>query len=122
MQVSCFFLRCVEKNINLIYCIFRKAHETDSSHNITTFGVNTSTSGMRKHLYSDHIEEWITMCDELRIPITASAAMEAVCKFHKEPASTPLESDRPQYSKEAFIDAIVDFVVGDDQVCVKFYS
>jgi hypothetical protein len=40
-----------------------------------------------------------------------------VQKFRKEPAATPLESERPQYSKEAFIDAIVDFVVGDDQVC-----
>jgi len=70
----------------------------------------------------DHIEDWVASCDDLKISITAAAAVEAVNKFHREPATTSLESERPQYSKEAFIDAIVDFVVGDDLVCfILFY-
>ena len=51
------------------------------------------------------------------LDIVAAAAVEAICKFCKEPATTPLESEHPQYSKEAFTDALVDFIVGDDQVC-----
>jgi hypothetical protein len=71
---------------------------------------------LRKHLFNDHIENWITSCDKLHISITATAAVEAIRKFRKEPATTSLESERPQYSKEAFRDALVDFIVGDDQV------
>lgn len=71
---------------------------------------------MRKHLFTDHIENWITLCEKLNIPITAAAAVEAIRQFRKEPATTSLESERIQYSKEAFRDALVDFIVGDDQV------
>lgn len=76
---------------------------------------------MRKHLYSVHLDEWVTTCDQLHIPINSNAAAEYVRNFRNEPPSTSLESERPEYSKEAFIDAIVDFVVGDDQVCGKFH-
>ena len=105
----------------MIWFISRKAHNADPSHSIITFSANTSTSILRRHLYSDHIEEWVNACDLLKIPITAAPAVEAVRNFRDEPAPTPLESERPEYSKEAFIDAIVDFVVGDDQVCSEFY-
>ena len=76
---------------------------------------------MRKHLFSDHIEKWITSCEKLNIPVTAAAAVEAIRKFRKEPATTSLESERPQYSKEAFKDALVDFIVGDDQACLFYF-
>jgi len=105
----------------IIWFIFRKAHSVDETHDIKVFGVSTSTTVMRKHLYSVHLDEWVTTCDQLHIRITSKAAAEHVRNFRKEPAPTSLESERPEYSKEAFIDAIVDFVVGDDQVCGKFY-
>ena len=105
-------------NFNLDY---RNLHAADSSHHIATFGATTRTSGLRKHLFSDHIEEWSTTCDTLKIPITASSAVDAIRKFRKEPVPTSLEAERPEYSKEAFINAVVDFVVGDDQVRVQFY-
>jgi hypothetical protein len=72
---------------------------------------------LRKHLFTDHIAKWITSCEDLNISITAAAAVEAIRKFRKEPAATSLETERPQYSKEAFIDALVDFIAADDQVC-----
>jgi len=34
--------------------------------------------------------------------------------------NTPLESECPKYSKEAFVEAILEFIVGDDQVCAYF--
>ena len=63
----------------------------------------------------------MTACDDLKIPITATAALEAVRKFRNEPVPTQLESERSEYLKEAFIDALVDLIVGDDLVCDKFY-
>ena len=102
---------------------YRQVHSTDPSYHISNFGLTTSTSNLRKHLFTDHIREWITACESLKIPITAVAAVEAIREFCKEPATTSLESERLQYSKEAFIDAIVDFVAGDDQVCfISFYN
>lgn len=67
------------------------------------------------------MEKWITSCEKLNIPITAAAAVEAIRQFCNEPATTSLESECPQYSKEAFKDALVDFIVGDDQACFLFY-
>lgn len=100
---------------------YREIKSTDPSHYVTEFGATTSTSNLRKHLFTDHIEKWITLCESLNIFITASAALEAIRKFRKEPATTSLESERAQYSKEAFIKALVDFVAGDDQVCFLSY-
>ena len=102
---------------------YRDIHITDPSH-VTEFGVTTSTSNLQKHLFTDHIAKWITSCKNLNISITAAAAVEAIHMFRKEPATTSLESERPQYSKEAFNDALVNFLVGDDQVCflLLFYN
>ena len=101
---------------------YRKVQAVDPGHRIASFAVTTSTSSLRKHLFSDHIEEWSTACDSLKIPVIAPIAVEAIRKFCNEPISTQLEAERPEYSKEAFIDAIVDFVVGDDQVSDDFDS
>jgi hypothetical protein len=75
---------------------------------------------MRKHLYNEHLEQWVTSCDELDIKITAQAAIPAVKAFRQEPVNTPLESKRPKYSKDTFVEAILEFIIGDDQVCPHF--
>ena len=74
---------------------------------------------MRKHLFTEHIDEWVPACQDLNIWISAAAAMPSVRKFLNEPEDTPLESEHPKYSKEAFVDALVEFIVGDDQVCAN---
>ena len=114
---SIFFLTEMKKND----WIYRQAHAVNSTHHISHFGINTSTSNLRKHLFADHIGDWVDSCQKLNIPITAVAALEAIRQYRKEPVATPLESERPQYSKEAFIDAMIDFVVGDDLVCFSFH-
>jgi hypothetical protein len=94
---------------------YRQLKESASDHKVSSFGHSTSTSVLRRHLYANHIEQWVTICDELKIPIMAKCAEEPVRQFRKDPAPSA-ESERPTYSKEAFVDAIVDFVIGDDQV------
>jgi hypothetical protein len=54
----------------------------------------------------------------LKIPITAAAAKAAVQKYRNLPEENTLEKERPQYSKAAFMDALVEFVIGNDQVCI----
>ena len=98
----------------------RHAHAIDAAYQVSSFGTTTGTSNLRKHLFTDHLEQWVTACDQLKIPITAKAALLEVRKFRNAPADTPLESERPEYSKGAFVDALVEFVVGDDQVSIHF--
>jgi hypothetical protein len=99
---------------------YRHIHESNPSHTVADFSLVTGTSNLRKHLYNEHLEQWVTSCDDLKIEITAQAAIPAVKKFRQEPVDTPLESERPEYSKEAFVEAILEFIVGDDQVCAYF--
>jgi hypothetical protein len=102
--------------------VFRHAHKSDSSHAIAEFAITTGTGSLRKHLFGEHIEEWVTSCDNLGIKITAEGALPAVREFRAEPEPTPLEGGRQEYTKEAFVEAILEFIVGDDQVCVISFN
>lgn len=113
LQVSQIFFIELFKN----YFLNRRANATKPTHHVSVFETTTSTSNLQKHLFTDHIEEWNATCESLHISITAVAAIQAISKFHNEPPPTELHSEHPPYSKEAFISAILDFVVGDDQVC-----
>jgi hypothetical protein len=99
------------------FTCYRHVHESNPSHTVADFSLTTGTSNLRKHLYNDHLEQWVSSCDSLGVKITAQAALPFVKKFRQEPADTPLESEHPPYSKEAFVEAILEFIVGDDQVC-----
>ena len=115
LSVSYFF--------SLLICQFmclRQLHESNSSLVVASFSSTTSTSNLRKHLYNEHLEQWVTSCDALEINITAQAAFPAIKAFRQEPDDTLLESKRPKYSKDTFVEAILEFIVGDDQVCAFF--
>lgn len=101
--------------------MIRKLHDADSSYEITAFELATASGNLRKHLISDHIADWVAACDKDKISITAKGALSAVRKFRDEPEPTALESERPQYTKDAFVEALVELVVGDDLVCVQLY-
>ena len=57
---------------------------------------------------------------------TAKDALEAIWQFNNQPPLAPSNSnERPEYSKEGFTEAIVEFIVGDDQVysyLLTYYS
>lgn len=89
-------------------------------HKITDFSTQTSISTVRNHLIKNHLADWVGGCDELEIKICGSKGKEAERKFRNLPEPTNLESDRPKFSKDAFVDALTEFVIGDDQVCVEF--
>ncbi|KAF8230366.1 hypothetical protein L208DRAFT_1019944, partial [Tricholoma matsutake] len=58
---------------------------------------------------------WVTGCDDLKGKITAQSALPAIHKFCAEPEPTSLEMEHKEYTKEAFVEAILGFNVGDDQ-------
>jgi hypothetical protein len=53
----------------------------------------------------------------LKIKITSEAALPAVRKFRAEPEPTSLEAEHQEYTKGTFVEAVLKFIVGDDQVC-----
>jgi hypothetical protein len=95
---------------------------------VTRYGKKTSTTVRRSHLSESHPSAWIAACDKLGIDITAKGAQNTVRNYRKQhnPASSAAASDpedlRKPFTPEAFVDAIVDFIVSDDQVLVKSSS
>jgi hypothetical protein len=103
---------------NSLLFFLRQQHETNPKHTPASFGTGTGVSNIRRHLYKHHIGEWVKGCEELKITIQGADAKLAVRKFKHLPEPTNLEAVRPQYSKEVFVDALAEFVVGDDQVWI----
>lgn len=88
----------------------------DPTYELVDFSLTTSTSVLRRHLFENHLDLWITACDDMKIKITAKEALPVIEAHRQEPQKTPLEAARPEFSKEAFLDALVEFIVADDQV------
>lgn len=98
-------------------------HATNPAHKITDYGTKTGTSVLRKHLYDKHIDSWVQACDHLSISITAQAALPAVNKYRRkhgqaEEATTGTQGTPRAFSSAAFLDALVEWIVADDQVCI----
>ncbi|KAJ7463220.1 hypothetical protein FB451DRAFT_1043180, partial [Mycena latifolia] len=106
-------------------CVFcRQQHATDSHAKLTTFSGSTSSGVLRKHLYENHLDAWVEGCDKLKITIKAKEAIKHVEEYRNRKQHTTgtapnpkPETKRTAFSQEAFVDAIVEFIVGDDQVC-----
>lgn len=117
----CFVL--LFSNLNLIV-ISRHQHAIDPKVIITSFSLRTSTSGLRRHLTDDHGDPWFEACEKLNISIVAKKAVEALRDFQRRKGQlttntiTPNAESYPRavYSPQAFVDAITEFIVADDQV------
>lgn len=67
-----------------------------------------------------HIADWVQGCDKYNIKITAKAALSRVAEFRAMQTAQPVQADgipRIPFSKEGFLDALVEWIVSDDQVC-----
>lgn len=103
----------------------RHQHTVDPTHEVFPFGFSTGLSSLHAHLFNQHIEEWVASCDKFNIPITAEAGWGPVANHHASggqgSTSTP-SNDRPpgicEYSHEAFVDTITEFIIANDQVCI----
>jgi hypothetical protein len=100
----------------LISNMHRQLQQTNPKHDISVFKLTTGILNLCKHLFSFHIDQWVTCCDDLKI---SKDALAAVCKFWDEPPETLMESEHPEYTKEGFVEALLEFVIGDDLVCAS---
>ncbi|KZP21834.1 hypothetical protein FIBSPDRAFT_663987, partial [Athelia psychrophila] len=60
---------------------------------------------------------WVKACDDLKIEITSKGFVDKVDGYRRgrpSPSNCEDQSKR-HFSQEAFVDAIVEFIVGDDQ-------
>ncbi|KAL4254558.1 Zinc finger BED domain-containing [Pleurotus pulmonarius] len=111
-----------EKDGEKRYCKFcQQQRAANASHIVNAYGLGTSTGGLRKHLYLDHLDSWVLACDHAGLKITAKEAQEFVTKFRQRHGNTladgerrPSAAARP-YSPEAFVDAIIEWIIADDQ-------
>jgi hypothetical protein len=91
----------------------RTQNESDSKHTITTFSANTTTGTLCRHLTDLHLQLWVQGCEKLGIEIKAKSARQVIDQNYK---ADPSSNNRIPYTNEAFVDALVAFIVGDDQV------
>jgi len=76
-------------------------------------------------LYKLHLDKWVAECDKLGIKITAKDAQSVVDSYRQRKGQIPKQENadlgpHKKYSPEAFVDALVEFIVVDDQVSVLF--
>ncbi|KAI0039264.1 hypothetical protein FA95DRAFT_1504405, partial [Auriscalpium vulgare] len=93
----------------------------DASHKVSAFSTGTATGTLRRHLYTEHLPDWVRVCDESKIKITAAEALPFV-NAHRESVQPGRLQDagkpgipRKKFTNEAFVDALVEFIVADDQ-------
>ena len=103
--------------------LYRYRHESasDPKKAIKRYGKATGTTVLRKHLADAHINVWVPACDKLNIDIKAKEVDEVIVSYRRQQGQATLQSTssagaRATFSKEAFVDAITEFIVADDQV------
>ena len=115
------------KQLLIPLLLHRSCHAADSSYEVQYYSKNTGTSILRRHLYTTHPSEWISACKSLHISIKSSAALNAVSEWDETRFNVPKEeglgskdkglpSEKVPFSQEAFVDAIIAWIVSDDQV------
>ncbi|THV03595.1 hypothetical protein K435DRAFT_851723 [Dendrothele bispora CBS 962.96] len=81
----------------------------------------TSSSTLRKHLYTTHLDFWVETCDQMGIDITAKEALPFLEGYRLDAEEDVSKIPRLAYSKEAFLDAICEFIISDDQASIFIF-
>jgi hypothetical protein len=131
-QHACLFCKSVIPLIlDSLHCYsqsLRQKQAVDSSFVVQTYGSKTGTTVLRTHLCNEHLGPWVDGCDRFKIPIVAKTFQDRVDEYRKANGSSHARQEDPAlptraYSREAFIDAIVEWIISDDQVrlLIKIY-
>ncbi|KAF8986458.1 hypothetical protein BDQ17DRAFT_1259637, partial [Cyathus striatus] len=102
-----------------IHCNFSLLQKSQPTHRISHYKLSTTTGILRRHLANIHLDHWIPACDQLKITIGRSAEINSLIDAHREKhnenPTAKASPKRQPFSKEAFVEALVDWVVSDDQ-------
>ena len=101
--------------------MFSHDNSADRWCKVTSYSITTSTSSLHNHLLRDHIDEWIPSCDKLKIKCQGGPCMqEKVDSWRQAHGGDEFQQTKERthktFSKKAFVDAIVEFIIVDDQV------
>jgi hypothetical protein len=96
----------------------RTIHAMNPNHKIAKFSIKTATGSLRRHLMEDHIDVWVSRCDKSGVNIKTKSAQAALNEYRKGKGQStgPAPQGWTPYLMEAFVDAIAQFIIGDDQV------
>ena len=87
---------------------------------VACFAKSTSMGTLQTHLAAVHLHEWVAACNKEKIKISAKSVQEFVMEYQnnngEEGPSKMGERKRKPYSRKGFVNAIVEFIVTDDQV------
>ena len=117
-----------DTNDLLIGLRYRHQHSADATFEVFGFSCKTGTSSLCAHLTKFHLAQWVDGCDQFKIPITTEIAKHAVASYRASKGQSSSQStslkerleDICEYSYEAFVDAITQFIIADDQViCIR---
>ena len=103
----------------------RQKQAVNPAFEVQTYGSKTGTTVLRTHLCNEHLALWVDGCDQFKIPIVAKTFQDCVTEYRKANGGCPATREDPTlptraYSRETFIDAIVEWIVADDQVRIVF--
>jgi hypothetical protein len=88
----------------------RSIKQKNRAYHVQTYRLTTTSGTLRRHLYSFHEKEWVAECKQHNITIKLPRGLSLTEETSQEHPSRPL------YSKERFMDALVNFIVVTDQV------
>lgn len=113
-----FFLRYSESLANKAVCRFNQQQDPKCS---VAGWTTAGTDNPRRHFRDQHLDLWVESCDKMGITITAKSAIAQVEAWRRrqqgEAEAMPTETRHSQFSRELFVDYLVEWIVSDDQVC-----
>lgn len=135
--MSLLLLLCCAMTYVLIACIHRLWKAEGKQGPFNDYGRTTGTTNYCEHLRKYHLKPWIESCVAQNIPLTSVAAQKALQEYKEkyvadtegpQSGAVPSSGDTPStpLSHEAMVDAIMEHIIADDEVCCstlnKIYS
>ena len=97
----------------------RKLHQNDCSIKVHPYAESTASGPLHAHLLNRHAQEWVEACQEQNIALRGKEGEEALAKVSGVPVNHQAEAWAP-FTQDNFLDALVQFIVGTDQVFLLF--
>lgn len=120
MQVS-----NLQQNLHWVLTIHRHLHACNSEHKWTKFKSSSLMSTLQVHLAWFHLDDWVKHCDKEGIPTKWKETEAAVNSYqwkHSQNSGTNSQlGEQKHFSNKAFVDALAEFIIQDDQVWLNLF-
>ena len=84
------------------------------------YAESTASGPLRAHLLNRHAQEWVEACQEQNIALRGKEGEEALARVSGVSVNRQAEARAP-FTQDNFLDALVQFIVGTDQVSFCFF-